>query len=272
MSGLSLINAKNAHVRITDQGASAFDDATKEGVDWWWLPGVSGWTESPGEGATTEISAFEGSAQIADAPGPGTVNFDIASFSPQHAGWIAAARMRDANSLITVEVATLPAYLAPTSTGDDKASIAVSGLVTLEQADGAYVVNVNPYDALSVVELQNSGDVAAGDAIRVGSDDYVIYRVEARSPAVTPMDDPTADPRPAFPQISRQWRVRDAEGAAPAAAVAADHYSIRTPGLRLRIPARITRLPSIGTLALRSTLTAGLTIAAISIPARPGLA
>ena len=233
MSGLSIIPSENAAVSFSDDG----------GVNFHELPGISGWSESPGEAPSSEIRSFKATAQQTGSPAPPTISLDVASFSPQHSSWRRALASYKSKKTVTFKFATeaLNIFGPTTDAADTMAVAANTGVVTL----------AGDYPDLT------DDDYATGDAF--------VYDVAGTTPKILTIDS-------LLGTGATVAKVTDPlTDSFPAAALTAKKYSIITPGLELVFLGRIASVPGLGNLSTESTLTGSMNIACKSLLPSPTL-
>ena len=137
----------------------------------------SGWKEVQGIGSmeigtgsatTNTYNAFEGSFSEAGSEEIGQVTFEAASYQPAHRSWRWLEGKRAAGDDVTLRVESRQVTIAPATTGNRRAAIATTGVVTF--SGGA--------------SLPSSA--ARGHALLIDGDIYVIESIsDATNPVVT---------------------------------------------------------------------------------------
>ena len=274
MSGLTLIPAENATVEMND------------GDGWVEFPGIANFAETAGEAGTTEVQTFKGARQTAGSPPPSGISFDVAAHVPHHSSWARAAIARAAKKQVRIKITT-EAILLWDGVSDEhklKYNPARVGAATPAQPDYVHIGKdySTPIDDDSVADVDTypdlrSDDYGVGDAVIWNAGDlaaanrkmFVLDNLKAVSGASGAIvtQPPTIKPPVAGAMFNPPGDGTDQDDLN----AIYKPFRVITPGLELVVACRILSLPSLGSLATGSALTAAMTVSCKSIPDKPSV-
>ena len=216
--------AKHGFVFI-DSADAVVEYSIDGGANWFEVTGPSGYSETGGDATTRTVAALKSAKQVSGKINPPTVSVNVV-INPIMQWVDDLASQAEAGKAILLRVTTKDAEeLLATTTGADKAAIAVDGTVTFAGTKPPFIT---------------SDDFSPGTILVIGTDKYVIDSITG-----------TAD-------TNAVVKVRPA----PAAAVVSAVYSIENPQIRRpQYSAKMTSPVGLLTLAVDTEATSTINFA-----------